>query len=545
MNVNKDKISFPQFSLVESKVANQLTNNPAEATNKSFFDILQSSHLADVPNKLQEKGFFETESKHQTIPDEKIESQASEERVENDFEMIDAEESSDERDIDQSSSVPKIDLSNNISYFEFALQKQHKDSHSKESEDSLPKGKLFHAKLIEYPVSNKEQNNFVEEAKKMVDRFLKKETPRPSAQSNQPKLEVRETISKETLAKSAPKEIGLEKIQNEPKVIPFPIVSKTENVSRKKDIQNDTKPSLIHQSKELPKADTEPKDINAPKLRNENKEALEAERKISIRKRGNAQNSEDRITEKDSVENKSESLGLSLRTKTVREKDQYRLKPEGVVQQEGSKNQRESIGISLSQVSQTMGKEESSNQNGQGSTFSQREQNSFAQELKQLTKQSDSTKPENVKTPSRPELQRNLEDLVKQAKFDIVQNGKSTAEIVMNPREYGRLTLKVSVEGDQVEGRILVETEELKQMLNSEISKLKENLKENGLQLGSLLVDVWEDSSSRFSGGKQSKDFQEYKDMLESAAYRTSSPENSDTILLNETKIQKGYEFFA
>lgn len=145
--------------------------------------------------------------------------------------------------------------------------------------------------------------------------------------------------------------------------------------------------------------------------------------------------------------------------------------------------------------------------------------------------------------PSPREMQRNIEDLIKQVKFDIIQNGKSSAEIVMNPREFGKMTLNVSVLGEMVEGRILVDTLELKNALEKEISSIKEALKESGLQLESLQVDVWGDKKDSFS---QSKSAKERQDLYELSRLNRNKEEQETSIDTISDRIQRtGIELFA
>ncbi|MDF3821121.1 flagellar hook-length control protein FliK [Leptospira sp. 96542] len=152
---------------------------------------------------------------------------------------------------------------------------------------------------------------------------------------------------------------------------------------------------------------------------------------------------------------------------------------------------------------------------------------------------------DSLNKPKEATFKQNLDDLIKQAKFDIVQNGKSSAEIVMNPKEYGRLTLKVSVDGDKVEGRILVESEEIRNALQNEIQNIKENLKQNGLELESLLVDLWDNGNSSFAERKNDELDQV---MRESAKLRLKNAKNEsdqdDDIQSFEYK-NKSLEFFA
>lgn len=154
---------------------------------------------------------------------------------------------------------------------------------------------------------------------------------------------------------------------------------------------------------------------------------------------------------------------------------------------------------------------------------------------------------EKTTKPKETNLKQNIDELIKQAKFDIVQNGKSSAEIVMNPKEYGRLTLKVTVDGDKVEGRILVESEELQKSLQNEIQTIKENLKESGLDLQALIIDLWDDGSGLSDRNEQNE---LYQSMVDAARYRHSEntiglEEGSDLLSSTSFEESKALEFFA
>ncbi|TGL86049.1 flagellar hook-length control protein FliK [Leptospira congkakensis] len=176
----------------------------------------------------------------------------------------------------------------------------------------------------------------------------------------------------------------------------------------------------------------------------------------------------------------------------------------------------------------------------QGFTFTSLESKSIqkAGEIRSTEKQ---TKPKETN------LKQNIDELIKQARFDIVQNGKSSAEIVMNPKEYGRLTLKVTVDGEKVEGRILVESEELQKSLQNEIQTIKENLKESGLDLQALIIDLWDDGSGLTDRKEQNE---LYQTMVDAAKFRNGEnslglAESSDLLGSEELEETKVYEFFA
>lgn len=168
-------------------------------------------------------------------------------------------------------------------------------------------------------------------------------------------------------------------------------------------------------------------------------------------------------------------------------------------------------------------------------------------ETKSMQKAEEIRFAEKTSKPKETVLKQNIDELIKQARFDIVQNGKSSAEIVMNPKEYGRLTLKVTVDGEKVEGRILVESEELQKSLQNEIQTIKENLKESGLDLQALIIDLWDDGSGLTDRKEQNE---LYQTMVEAARFRNAEnslglEESSDLLAPPSLEETKALEFFA
>lgn len=103
------------------------------------------------------------------------------------------------------------------------------------------------------------------------------------------------------------------------------------------------------------------------------------------------------------------------------------------------------------------------------------------------------------------ELARNFQEIVKAAKFQIVENGKNSAEILLQPKELGRVTLFVSEENSRLEGKIFVETDSAKLMILSELQNLKADLKTSGLELFELTVDIRDENSMKFSSSEDKK----------------------------------------
>ncbi|MEM7183727.1 MAG: flagellar hook-length control protein FliK [Spirochaetota bacterium] len=109
---------------------------------------------------------------------------------------------------------------------------------------------------------------------------------------------------------------------------------------------------------------------------------------------------------------------------------------------------------------------------------------------------------------NRETFQKSLQALVQKAKINIVQNGKNTAEIALNPKQLGKVTLNISVLNDKVEGRVLVESEAIKTVLLNELQQFRSDLKSAGLTLESIQIDVRPDgTNANLFAGERDKGF--------------------------------------
>lgn len=103
--------------------------------------------------------------------------------------------------------------------------------------------------------------------------------------------------------------------------------------------------------------------------------------------------------------------------------------------------------------------------------------------------------------PGREEFKNSLNELVQKARVQILENGKSTAQISLYPKDLGKMTLNIEVLKDKVDGRILVENETIKTLVQADMSGLKQELKQNGFDLQNVYVEVRNDQFAGFSSG--------------------------------------------
>ncbi|MBP7282063.1 MAG: flagellar hook-length control protein FliK [Leptospiraceae bacterium] len=98
----------------------------------------------------------------------------------------------------------------------------------------------------------------------------------------------------------------------------------------------------------------------------------------------------------------------------------------------------------------------------------------------------------------RENFSKSLNDLVNKARVNIVENGRNTAQISLYPKDLGKMTLNIDVIKEKVEGKILVDSEFIKNRLLGDISQLKADLKANGLDLQAISIEVRSEGSLAF-----------------------------------------------
>ncbi len=371
-----------------------------------------------------------------------------------------------------------------------------------------------------YFPKTKDNSSFMEEAKKIADSLFKKEKkefkPKEVPSSNEGKINSENFKTEEP--KFSPSKMFFQK--ENVTFVNFG-KSKTEIKTSNRNGSGSVTPDRVSAStKEFIKKEAE-LSTAANQIPKDSEKVIQKENSLGKeslnRKKPSLQNSEN-VDDKKQNQFSAATPEKIIRNLGLKDKEFSKSELKTNVNPEKVKTKEQAELTGLTHVNQSSNKEDNGQMgSGNKNSFSNREGMSFANESKMTSRTEEIQKPEKPTLPSRPEMQKNLDDLVKQARFDIVQNGKSTAEIVMNPKEFGRLTLRVSVDGDKVEGRILVDSDEMKDLVTNEISKLKESLKDSGLSLESLFVDVWDGHDSQFS--KQSFEDRKFAEEMVKSSY--------------------------
>jgi hypothetical protein len=163
---------------------------------------------------------------------------------------------------------------------------------------------------------------------------------------------------------------------------------------------------------------------------------------------------------------------------------------------------------------------------------SQTSSNTIEQKSKQLESKSE------VKSAQKPEtVARNFAEIVKAARIQIVENGKNSAEISLQPKDLGKITLFVSEENNRLEGKILVENEATKQMILGDMAGLKAELKASGLDLFEIQVDINYDSQFKFTSSEKDREKNENTNEY-SNKNKEFADETENEILSSETNLR-------
>ena len=79
--------------------------------------------------------------------------------------------------------------------------------------------------------------------------------------------------------------------------------------------------------------------------------------------------------------------------------------------------------------------------------------------------------------------------IVEQAKV-MINNGGSEMEVHLKPEHLGRLQLKVTIENEVVTAKFVAESQQVKEIIESNLGQLRRSLQENGIQVDMLMVSV-------------------------------------------------------
>lgn len=317
----------------------------------------------------------------------------------------------------------------------------------------------------------------------------------------------------------------LEKLQSE---IQKDSDKKVNSFTNLRDIDQNSKKLSAKEEKSEPNSG-----INKDKLVVENKETTTAESKKQSAK--SQEQPSHHIAKND---DSSEKLERTEKMEQVRDPSKWEIRQERVkadttIQQNQNQNQqianqKEALASSGSSGFQNPSQSDSGREgmgDGQRSEI-----------IRNLTARKNESTSGSSHKLNQEEMKANFDRLVQRARIQIVNQGRSTAEIRMNPQDLGRMILKISVNKDKVEGKILVDSEAVKSVLQADLNNLREELRNQGLSLESLSIDVDLDSDQNMAERKAGFRFDESSSKIDTKDLPSSYDDipnykNSDSLL--------------
>lgn len=109
---------------------------------------------------------------------------------------------------------------------------------------------------------------------------------------------------------------------------------------------------------------------------------------------------------------------------------------------------------------------------------------------------------------------RMFNELARQAKVQMNADGSSMASIRMRPESLGHLTLHLQVNQNQVHAQAIVESDAARRMIEGEIDKLRQELRQQGIQVESVSIRVRESAESGDARQFRSDDSAENRNQL-------------------------------
>ena len=137
-----------------------------------------------------------------------------------------------------------------------------------------------------------------------------------------------------------------------------------------------------------------------------------------------------------------------------------------------------------------------------------------------------------------------LNQIVEKAALNL-RNGKSQVRIDLKPEFLGSVRMKITTENHLVTVRILTELPVVKEMIENNISQLKTDLQNHGLEIDKIDVSIANDSQQRGKGFEKA-DFMSEKENSSAQDNKAVPAEETGTVgLLRESTAGNGLDFFA
>ena len=476
---------------------------------------------------MPDNASFYVSSENVKIESEQVNNKSYSQTLESEFKTIETDEFKKEK-LETKEAISSKEVSSEILLQTFA--KLEVEGQSAKDPKALPKKINLEAKLEEKKSSSdvklaREEGQTVVSLKSTLKEIESKDSKKvaPKTVSSEESLTKAKEVKLESDTKEiVTKEVKREVLKDSEKVVKF------EDNSKLSQTQSKAKEATVVVSN--PKSQTEAKSDSNLQTANVfvGKEELSATSATVVEAR-----KPKKIQELESKDKSNSENSKPIQKEFVGNEKEFRMAKETLVEVSGlDKNKwtitrrekevehanlerkKESVSL-LNEIAMKSSSSQTSSDSDKSFSNSRFDANGF-KTFSESMKTANSDKPREAGF-DRENFSKSLNDLVSKARINIVENGRNSAQISLYPKDLGKMTLNIDVIKEKVEGKILVDSEFIKNRLLGDVSQLKADLKASGLDLQSISVEVRDHSSTAFDFANPSNEKDSAKEKSEKA----------------------------
>jgi flagellar hook-length control protein FliK len=476
---------------------------------------------------MPDNASFYVSSENVKIESEQVNNKSYSQTLESEFKTIETDEFKKEK-LETKEAISSKEISSEILLQTFA--KLEVEGQSAKDPKALPKKINLEAKLEEKKSSSdvklaREEGQTVVSLKSTLKEIESKDSKKvaPKTVSSEESLIKAKEVKIESDTKEiVTKEVKREVLKDSEKVVKF------EDNSRLSQTQSKAKEATVAVSN--PKSQTEAKSDSNLQTANVfvGKEELSATSATVVEARKPKKSQELESKDKSNSENskpiQKEFVGIEKEFRMAKEtlvevsgldKNKWTItRREKEVEHANLERKKESVSL-LNEIAMKSSSSQTSSDSDKSFSNSRFDANGF-KTFSETMKTANSDKPREAGF-DRENFSKSLNDLVSKARINIVENGRNSAQISLYPKDLGKMTLNIDVIKEKVEGKILVDSEFIKNRLLGDVSQLKADLKASGLDLQSISVEVRDHSSTAFDFANPSNEKDSAKEKSEKA----------------------------
>jgi flagellar hook-length control protein FliK len=476
---------------------------------------------------MPDNASFYVSSENVKIESEQVNNKSYSQTLESEFKTIETDEFKKEK-LETKEAISSKEVSSEILLQTFA--KLEVEGQSAKDPKALPKKINLEAKLEEKKSSSdvklaREEGQTVVSLKSTLKEIESKDSKKVATKtvsSEESLIKAKEVKLESDTKEIVTKEVKREVLKDSEKVVKF------EDNSRLSQTQSKAKEATVAVSN--PKSQTEAKSDSNLQTANVfvGKEELATPNLVSVDSR-----KPKKIQELESKDKSNSENSKPIQKEFVGNEKEFRMTKETLVEVSGlDKNKwtitrrekevehanlerkKESVSL-LNEIAMKSSSSQTSSDSDKSFSNSRFDANGF-KTFADTMKTANSDKPREAGF-DRENFSKSLNDLVSKARINIVENGRNSAQISLYPKDLGKMTLNIDVIKEKVEGKILVDSEFIKNRLLGDVSQLKADLKASGLDLQSISVEVRDHSSTAFDFANPSNEKDSTKEKSEKA----------------------------